>query len=216
MNHAMLLDCTLRDGAYLIDKKFGDTTIHGIVRGLLNTGIDVIEIGFLQNDGFGEGKTVFKNSIDAEKFVPALDIATGKTEGTGRLQSIYDYDALLESASVMNYTRWNLSNNLLVKEAGYTQDEQMKYLEKFINGRIKFLNSNLTLDGLKEEYISYLYDDLEYFNKYYSQDIPEEKTAIEEITAIIEQAKIDISTKLIVSCVLRLQFRIIIARRRNI
>ncbi len=70
MNHAMLLDCTLRDGAYLIDKKFGDTTIHGIVKGLLKTGIDVIEIGFLQNEGFGEGKTVFKNSLDAEKFVP--------------------------------------------------------------------------------------------------------------------------------------------------
>lgn len=71
MNHAMLLDCTLRDGAYLIDKKFGDTTIHGIVNGLQKTGIDIIEIGFLQDDDFGEGKTVFKNSLDAEKFVPA-------------------------------------------------------------------------------------------------------------------------------------------------
>lgn len=71
MNHAMLLDCTLRDGAYLIDKKFGDTTIHGIINGLQKTGIDIIEIGFLQDDGFGEGKTVFKNSLDAEKFVPA-------------------------------------------------------------------------------------------------------------------------------------------------
>lgn len=70
MNHAMLLDCTLRDGAYLIDKKFGDTTIHGIVKGLQKTGIDIIEIGFLQDDDFGEGKTVFKNSLDAEKFVP--------------------------------------------------------------------------------------------------------------------------------------------------
>ncbi|MEE0264211.1 MAG: aldolase catalytic domain-containing protein [Acutalibacteraceae bacterium] len=70
MNHAMLLDCTLRDGAYLIDKKFGDTTIHGIVKGLQKTGIDIIEIGFLQDDEFGEGKTVFKNSVDAEKFVP--------------------------------------------------------------------------------------------------------------------------------------------------
>ena len=70
MNHAMLLDCTLRDGAYLIDKKFGDTTIHGIIKGLQKTGIDIIEIGFLQDDGFGEGKTVFKNSSDAEKFVP--------------------------------------------------------------------------------------------------------------------------------------------------
>lgn len=67
----MLLDCTLRDGAYLIDKKFGDTTIHGIINGLQKTGIDIIEIGFLQDDGFGEGKTVFKNSLDAEKFVPA-------------------------------------------------------------------------------------------------------------------------------------------------
>lgn len=70
MNHAKLLDCTLRDGAYLIDKKFGDTTIHGIIKGLVNTGIDLVEIGFLQDEGFGEGKTVFKNSKDAEKFVP--------------------------------------------------------------------------------------------------------------------------------------------------
>lgn len=70
MNHAKLLDCTLRDGAYLIDKKFGDASINGIINGLLNTGIDLIEIGFLQNEGFGEGKTVFKNSKDAEKYVP--------------------------------------------------------------------------------------------------------------------------------------------------
>lgn len=70
MNHAKLLDCTLRDGAYLIDKKFGDASINGIINGLLNTGIDLIEIGFLQNEGFGKGKTVFKNSKDAEKYVP--------------------------------------------------------------------------------------------------------------------------------------------------
>lgn len=70
MNYAKLLDCTLRDGAYLIDKKFGDTTIHGIIKGLVNTGIDLVEIGFLQDEGVGEGKTVFKNSKDAEKFVP--------------------------------------------------------------------------------------------------------------------------------------------------
>lgn len=70
MNHAKLLDCTLRDGAYLIDKKFGDTSIYGIINGLVNTGIELIEIGFLQDDGFGEGKTVYKNSKDAEKYVP--------------------------------------------------------------------------------------------------------------------------------------------------
>lgn len=71
MGQAQLLDCTLRDGAYLIDKKFGDQAIHGIIRGLMQAKIDYIEIGFFQDDGFGEGKTVYRNSADAKRFIPA-------------------------------------------------------------------------------------------------------------------------------------------------
>lgn len=70
MENVQVLDCTLRDGGYLLDKKFGDKNIHGIVDGLIETRIDIIEIGFLQNDGFGEGKTVFLNSKDAEAYIP--------------------------------------------------------------------------------------------------------------------------------------------------
>lgn len=70
MGNAKLLDCTLRDGAYLIDKKFGDQVIHGIIRGLMQAKVDYIEIGFFQDDGFGEGKTVFQNSADAKRFIP--------------------------------------------------------------------------------------------------------------------------------------------------
>lgn len=70
MNRAQLLDCTLRDGAYLIDKKFGDTAINGIIQGLVKAKVDYVEIGFLQDDGFGEGKVVFRNSEDAARFVP--------------------------------------------------------------------------------------------------------------------------------------------------
>ncbi len=70
MNHAKLLDCTLRDGAYLIDKKFGDSNIRGIINGLLKARVDIIEIGFFQDDGFGGGKTVFLNSADAKRFIP--------------------------------------------------------------------------------------------------------------------------------------------------
>lgn len=70
MKHAKLLDCTLRDGAYVIDKKFGDNNINGIISGLVDARIDFIEIGFLQDEGFGEGKTVFKNSVEAAKFIP--------------------------------------------------------------------------------------------------------------------------------------------------
>lgn len=70
MKHAALLDCTLRDGAYLIDKYFGDPVIKGIVHGLMDAGIDYIEIGFFQDEGFGPGKTVFRNAADARRFVP--------------------------------------------------------------------------------------------------------------------------------------------------
>lgn len=66
----MVLDCTLRDGAYLVDKKFGENNIRGIIHGLMEGNIDVIEIGFFQDEGFGEGKTVFLNSNEARKFVP--------------------------------------------------------------------------------------------------------------------------------------------------
>lgn len=70
MSRKMLLDCTLRDGAYLIDKTFGDDNIEGIIKGLVKSKIDFIEVGFFQNDGFGEGKTVFRNSEDVARFIP--------------------------------------------------------------------------------------------------------------------------------------------------
>lgn len=67
---AKILDCTLRDGAYLIDKHFGSKVIHGMVSGLVEAGIDIVETGFLQDDGVGEGKTVYFNSEDAEQYIP--------------------------------------------------------------------------------------------------------------------------------------------------
>lgn len=71
MSRINVLDCTLRDGAYLIDKKFGLENISGITRGLIDSDIDFVEVGFFQDDGFGEGKTVYKNSKEASKYLPA-------------------------------------------------------------------------------------------------------------------------------------------------
>lgn len=70
MDKTKVLDCTLRDGAYLVDKWFGASVINGIIDGLRKARIDYIEIGFLQNEGFGEGKTVFLNGKEAAKYVP--------------------------------------------------------------------------------------------------------------------------------------------------
>lgn len=70
MKNAKILDCTLRDGAYLIDKTFGEPAIKGITKGLVKSGIDFVEVGFFQDEGFGPGKTVYKNSEMVKPFIP--------------------------------------------------------------------------------------------------------------------------------------------------
>ncbi|MEE0060715.1 MAG: CotH kinase family protein [Acutalibacteraceae bacterium] len=134
-----------------------------------------------------------------EKFVPAYNIAMGNTAGTGRLKSIYEYDALLESSSIMNYTKWDITTTLLVPESGKTQDEQMKYLENFIKGRFEFLNNNIptmiesVLESYKLKCTDYLRLLTSSHTDRYSPDIPEEKAVIDNMMAILTQAINDIN-----------------------
>lgn len=70
MKRVNILDCTLRDGGYLIDSQFGNTAIKGIIRGLTESGIDVIECGFLKDEPHQEGNTVFNNASQIRPFLP--------------------------------------------------------------------------------------------------------------------------------------------------
>ncbi|MDR1700687.1 MAG: aldolase catalytic domain-containing protein, partial [Lachnoclostridium sp.] len=70
MKQVQLLDCTLRDGGYLVDAKFGDTAIKGIIRGLTESGIDVIECGFLKDEPHKEGHTIFNNAAQIRNYLP--------------------------------------------------------------------------------------------------------------------------------------------------
>lgn len=63
-------DCTIRDGGYLLAKNPPPEFVSGVVEGLVSAGIDIIEIGFLQNVTNGE-TLVYGNSVDARKFIPA-------------------------------------------------------------------------------------------------------------------------------------------------
>ena len=55
MSYAKILDCTLRDGAYLIDKRFGDNAIHGIIKGLMKAKTD-----FIETKALGRGRPFLK------------------------------------------------------------------------------------------------------------------------------------------------------------
>lgn len=49
MSHVQMLDCTLRDGGYCNQWKFGYNNIKRIARGLVDADIDIVECGFLTN-----------------------------------------------------------------------------------------------------------------------------------------------------------------------
>ena len=44
-----LLDCTLRDGAYIVDSAFGIPAIKGIIKKLQEANVDIIECGWLKD-----------------------------------------------------------------------------------------------------------------------------------------------------------------------
>ena len=50
MNQLLLLDCTLRDGGYVNNWRFGRSNIERIVSGLELTGVSAIELGFLRDE----------------------------------------------------------------------------------------------------------------------------------------------------------------------
>ena len=70
MKRVNILDCTLRDGGYLIESQFGNTAIKGIIRGLTDAGVDVIECGFLKDEPHTKGSTIFNNAAQLRPFLP--------------------------------------------------------------------------------------------------------------------------------------------------
>lgn len=91
MSKIQLLDCTLRDGAYIVDSQFGDNAIRGIISKLQDVGAEVIEVGWLKDKPHGEGSSFFHVPDDV---IPYL---------TSRKDNII-YSAMID------WDRYNLDN----------------------------------------------------------------------------------------------------------
>lgn len=65
-----LLDCTLRDGAYVVDGKFGEPAMKGILQKLQDADIDILECGWLKNDNYVKGTTFYHVPDDICPYIP--------------------------------------------------------------------------------------------------------------------------------------------------
>lgn len=73
MGRVYLLDCTLRDGGYVNDWRFGKETIKGFGRKIAKTGIEMFEVGFLKGDSFDEDRAVFPDFESLKTMIQPKD-----------------------------------------------------------------------------------------------------------------------------------------------
>ena len=66
-----LLDCTLRDGAYIVNGDFGDAIIKGVLANLVSAKIDIIECGWLKDSPYKNGSVYYNKPSDLSRLLPA-------------------------------------------------------------------------------------------------------------------------------------------------
>ncbi len=64
-----LLDCTLRDGAYIVDGYFDTPAIKGIIHKLQDANVDIIECGWLKDPKHQKGTTYFQLPSDLKPYL---------------------------------------------------------------------------------------------------------------------------------------------------
>lgn len=73
MGKISLLDCTLRDGGNVNNCRFGSQNINDIIHGLVDSGIDIIEIGFLRDELYNPDRSVYACCEDIRSVISGVD-----------------------------------------------------------------------------------------------------------------------------------------------
>lgn len=119
-------DCTIRDGGYLLDKNSDPVFVKGVIDGLVKSGIDYIETGFLQ-DRVAEETIVYHNSKDVRKYIPS---EKGESEFVGfcdnsrySVENLDDCDGQSFKSLRISFAKHEYKSALkfcsLAKEKGY-------------------------------------------------------------------------------------------------
>lgn len=69
-----LLDCTLRDGGYVNDWKFGHSNLISITERLVDAGVEIVELGFIdERRPFDIDRSIFPDTNSAKKIYGKVD-----------------------------------------------------------------------------------------------------------------------------------------------
>jgi 4-hydroxy 2-oxovalerate aldolase len=66
-----LLDCTLRDGGHVNEGNFGRETIRSIINDLVDSNVDIIELGFLRDGSFTKEQALYNYIEEVYPLIPS-------------------------------------------------------------------------------------------------------------------------------------------------
>lgn len=150
MSKIQTLDCTLRDGGYINDWNFGEKVIKQIVKQLILSNVELIELGFLRNETYNPDRAVFSCVKEAYQILPencgnseftllamhnAYDINQLETYEGGKINRIrvtfhdFDIDEGLEFCKKAIAKGYKVACNP-INIMGYSDREILTILEK--------------------------------------------------------------------------------------
>lgn len=102
--NAKILDCTLRDGSHINEGWFGKENIKNIIKDLVGSKVDIIELGFLKNGNYSEDQTFFNR---VEEIYPYLESVNKNQEYSVMIRpDWYNINLLSESNGLINNIRF--------------------------------------------------------------------------------------------------------------
>lgn len=165
-----VLDCTLRDGAYVVDSFFGTECIKDIIKSLFSAGVDIVECGWLKNVDTEEGSVNYSIPSGADKYIPAEKrIKTALMFDYGR----YDAANLTQTDAVdiirIAFHKQNLDEISFtaeqVKDKGYKVFLQPSNIKEYEDKDIEKLCRRANFIGVDASYI------VDSFGSMFSEDL---------------------------------------------
>lgn len=147
MNKVHVLDCTLRDGGYCNEWRFGFDNVKKITAGLAESNVEIIECGFITNRAdYDPNVTKFTTVAEAAKIIPE-----------NRENRIF--------AAMINYGEYNIEDlpqydgtsvdGIRVAFHKRDLDEALAFCEKIkAKGYLVFIQAMVSLSYLDDEFLS--------------------------------------------------------------
>ncbi|MBR1776517.1 aldolase catalytic domain-containing protein [bacterium] len=153
-----VLDCTLRDGSYVVDSKFGKEHIKNIIASLSCAGVDIIECGWLRDVIHNQNSAFFNSPDELSEYLPSKHAEYALMFDYGR----YDISKLPPNNSLIDIVRIAFYKKSLdeisfavesVKSKGYKVFLQPSNVKEYSESELRKLCSRANFLGVDSVYV---------------------------------------------------------------